>query len=258
MSPKSGPTSGDALGPQIPFSIGYYPGPPILCTIRGSDFGLGGTVNFAVAGFLSTAGPAAQVVSWNHTVVQFYMPPGPVPTLSGDGSVGLNVVPTVAGQTPADWNGAYPPALFSYDPPTLLAVGRADRAPVQCAPISSCYSSANGTTFCALVPAQCYDTAGRYPVQLVGESFGRDLATVVVGGALCDATGANQTDYSLTCLMPPGIGEAVPVTVFAGGRASNTLLFSYDPPIIQSIVPSTPDANGASITLQVSCGHLST
>lgn len=109
---------------------------------------------------------------------------------------------------------------------------------------------------------------------LSGESFGQTSATtrVTIGGRPCDPIPtANQTDYSITCLVRQYYGEANPVIVFAGGRASNALVFAYDPPVIQTvrgicraclsefaksirralstqITPSTPDANGQLIT----------
>jgi hypothetical protein len=47
-----------------------------------------------------------------------------------------------------------------------------------------------------------------------------------------------------------GYGDNVPVTVKVGGRVSNAIPFAYDPPFISSIVPSTPDANGATIAFR--------
>lgn len=90
---------------------------------------------------------------------------------SGVGT-GLNIIPVVGNQTPADYGGSLAPVLFSYDPPTLLAIGRADRQPSQCLPIPSCY---NGTSFCTFIPAQCYDAAGGYPVVSGGCDCQKDL-----------------------------------------------------------------------------------
>ena len=237
ISPPTGPTSGDALGLPIPFSVGFYPGPSIVCVVRGSDFGLSGSVSFWPTS--DTPGVDAEIVSWNHTTIQFLMPEGV--------GVGLLVVPFVGGQTPSDLTGSTP-LLFSYDPPSLLGFGRSDRQPSQCLPIQSCY---NGTQYCNEVPAQCYDTAGSYPLVLVGESFGRIPGGVTIGGRACTPIpGINQTDYTITCMVPQGYGDSNDIVVVAGGRASNALQFKYDPPIIQSIFPSTPDANGQVVKLQ--------
>ena len=47
-----------------------------------------------------------------------------------------------------------------------------------------------------------------------------------------------------------GVGDELPVMVVVGGRASNNITFSYDAPIINAIVSSTPDANGATISFR--------
>ena len=44
--------------------------------------------------------------------------------------------------------------------------------------------------------------------------------------------------------MPPSIA----VTVTAGGqRSTNALLFSYDPPVIDSVSPNVADAEGGQV-----------
>jgi hypothetical protein len=58
------------------------------------------------------------------------------------------------------------------------------------------------------------------------------------------------TDEKIVCTAPEGYGDLVPlvVTVCSPGglcRSSPSMIYSYDPPIINSIVSSTPNANGA-------------
>lgn len=261
----------------------YYPGPPIACVLRGDNFGLfrpGNALAFrTVAAQPASAGTAAEILSWNDTVIQFNLPAG--------AGANLVVAPVVSGQAPSDgapyFNDA--PVIFSYDPPSLLAIGRADRTLDSCAPVSLCFRS-NSSTFCTTAPAQCYDTAGGewaagvrrstarppsplyvpsflsalllclplpphtplagYQVQLVGQSFGRSSAVVTINGKSC--SNANATDYVIVCTMPQGVGSQAPVVVTVAGRSSNAINFAYDPPIVATVQPSTPDANGQAIS----------
>lgn len=246
--PTNASTSGRWLGAPIPGTLFYSPGPRVVCTIIGRSFFTNGTLEFrdrAVSPSTVFSVPPADILSWNDTTIVFYVPPGY--------GANLYVVPIVGGQTPADYSPSPdPPALFSYNPPSVLAIGRADRQLIQCAPISSCYSdTSNGgnATLCTLVPAQCFDTAGNYPVQVIGQSFGGQNANVTIGGRLCPlSSSSTQADDLLVCSMPQGYGDANDVVVSVGGRRSAPINFAYDEPIVTSITPSTPDANGVLVT----------
>ncbi|HMQ30365.1 MAG TPA: IPT/TIG domain-containing protein, partial [Chloroflexaceae bacterium] len=125
---------------------------------------------------------------------------------SGQG-VDLPVVVSAGGQASA-------PASFSYDPPRL------DRLVALSAP-----------------------TAGGGDLYLYGQSFGATGATVTVGGAPC--TDMVQTHTRLRCAAPAGQGEGLPVVVTVDGRASNSLHFSYDPPLLTAIAPASGQAGQA-------------
>ena len=49
--------------------------------------------------------------------------------------------------------------------------------------------------------------------------------------------------------IPPGVGIDIPVRVFVGQREANPLSFNFDPPFVEDISPSFPDANGYILTL---------
>ena len=102
-----------------------------------------------------------------------YGSPPPAPQPVGFGT-GLRVVITVGGQSSAD------PARFDYAPPSVQsfvryavnpAVCTPPAAPT-CGPVAPLDPAANATTQCQLVYPGCYPTAGGFPLQLLGNSFG--------------------------------------------------------------------------------------
>jgi hypothetical protein len=56
--------------------------------------------------------------------------------------------------------------------------------------------------------------------------------------------------FSASVLPAQGFGDLNAAVLKVGGRTSNAFTFAYDPPIIQGIVSSTPDANGVLVTFQ--------
>jgi hypothetical protein len=94
-------------------------------------------------------------------------------------------------------------------------------------------------------------TIGGSLVTILGTSFGLPgAATVSVGGAPCAVIAAQSNVTRVVCTLPPGTGAAQSVVLSAGGQSSNTLLFSYFPPVIDRIFPKNGDAAGGySVTL---------
>ena len=113
---------------------------------------------------------------------------------------------------------------FAYDLPTVVAAARADRDPLQCLPLEQCTVEAdsvaaggNVTRYCKSVPAGCYDTAGGYPLEVIGASFGMLTAVVTVGGRPCPLSAEYAQDHnSIVCVVPQGLGDANAVVVTAG------------------------------------------
>ena len=113
LAAAGGPTSGRALGSAISGTIRYNVGPRIVCTLLGQSFGLWGTVSFVA--FNRTAMfvvPPADVLSWNHTVITFYMPRGY--------GRGLTVNVTAGGMSQDQYLPAPDRVVFNYDPPVLM------------------------------------------------------------------------------------------------------------------------------------------
>lgn len=144
VEPTSSPTSGRALGTPIPNSLLYSPGPRIVGVVRGSNFGAWNAQSALTFNDSTALAPssAAEVISWNDSTIVFYIPAG--------AGADLIVTPSVGGQTP-DLLDA-PPVQFSYDPPSIISIGRADRSLGACAPIQQCFNT-NSSVFCTSVPA---------------------------------------------------------------------------------------------------------
>ncbi|MCP5543847.1 MAG: IPT/TIG domain-containing protein [Akkermansiaceae bacterium] len=123
----------------------------------------------------------------------------------------LPLIVTASGQSS-------PPVSFSYGAPAITSI-----------------SPANGTT------------AGGTRITIHGSNFG--LSPVVhLNGA--DLTPVSASHNLLLVDSPPGEGIAIPLTVEVGGQVSNEFLFSYDPPQVASVSPSSaPTAGGSVITL---------
>jgi hypothetical protein len=91
-------------------------------------------------------------------------------------------------------------------------------------------------------------TAGGISITLSGAHFGAAGATVTVGGTPCPVT--TQTQASVACTLPAGVGASRPVILTVGGQSSNSLLFSYTPPSLSSLTPSSSDTpGGTALTL---------
>ncbi|MCP4870904.1 MAG: hypothetical protein GY898_19545, partial [Proteobacteria bacterium] len=101
------------------------------------------------------------------------------------------------------------------------------------------------------VPAECFDTRGGYALLVEGESFGRSGAFVSIGGRECRVV--SQTHNRITCEAPQGFGDRLGVRVSIGNRRnapSAGAVFAYDPPIVTSLMPNTPDALGERVVIR--------
>lgn len=283
ISPASGPTSGRAA-PTLNADGSIALGPPLSMTVLGAAFGAWadaltfgvwvaflepasggsgggrrlaagtqGTPPFAVPlGYTAIAWVnASSALAWNDSAIV-------VPMLAGAGA-GLSVVVAAPG-------GALsaPGAVsFSYERPSISYVTREDMQPAQCAPRAEPFSFLfNGATIVRALPvsAGCYGTAGGYPLQVVGNSFGSSSALVFINGTACPAIPpaapgyAPPSDYVATCTVPQGLGEALNVTVCANGLCSvavpgaSRAAFSYDPPLVQAVTPNPGEEGGRCCT----------
>ena len=248
VTPDHGPTSGRTVGDLTADGLHRTPGARIVTTLTGTNLGMHGVVAMwatedgdPLAANVSV--PAGDVLSWNDTTVVYYAPEG----------FGYGLEPRLwAGQ----WSGPTP-VRFDYDPPTVLAVMRADRTLSQCQTFDQCFTAGN-TTRCRTVTMGCYPTRGGFALEVVGASFGPQatlsgVTEVTVGGRVCapardPALAARASHTSVLCIAAAGVGENLPVVVAVGGRASapsTNATLSFDPPVVTSIVPNTPDARGS-------------
>ncbi len=92
-------------------------------------------------------------------------------------------------------------------------------------------------------------TSGGILLTIRGQSFEPAPATATVDGNACpEAEPPSATQ--IVCTLPAGSGADVPVQVTAGGLPSNTVVFSYDPPSISQLTPSSaPTAGGTVLTI---------
>jgi hypothetical protein len=68
--------------------------------------------------------------------------------------------------------------------------------------------------------------AGGETLVLAGANFGANPGSVTVDAAFCPVL--NWTDTEITCTLPAGAGQDVPVVLLpAAGISGNTILFSY-------------------------------
>jgi hypothetical protein len=208
----------------------------------------------------------ALVNSWNHTTVVFRLPPGqgrqksfelkvgksgPLETLTGCNTLRncyLERAKTI--QTSRVFG-------FNFDPPLIHS-------------IDTTLGSVNGTpcdpTLCKPdQPIHKGTTLGNFWLTLIGENFGTKLGRVFIGAdpRLDNVNGkecynVTQTHRHVTCLFPPGIGvnlNVIFVQIYPDesglSQLQNVLLggYSYYPPVIKLITPSSANALGDSMEI---------
>ncbi|KAA0162016.1 hypothetical protein FNF27_08106 [Cafeteria roenbergensis] len=246
--PPHGPTSGRTRPTISADRMTEIPGERLVVTVVGADLGTSGAVELRPSEALLDAGvgmviavPAEDVLLHNDTTIRFFMPEG-----FGED---LTVRVTVGGQASRE------AVTFSYDPPVVDGVSRADKDPAACQDRERVYlvNLPGGATREAsrYVPAECFDTRGGYALLVEGESFGRSGAFVTIGGRECRVV--SQTHNRITCEAPQGFGDRLGVHVSIGNRRnapSPGAVFAYDPPIVTSLMPNTPDALGERVVIR--------
>ncbi|KAA0148295.1 hypothetical protein FNF31_07438 [Cafeteria roenbergensis] len=246
--PAHGPTSGRTRPTISADRMTEIPGERLVVTVVGADLGTSGAVELRPSEALLDAGvgmviavPAEDVLLHNDTTIRFFMPEG-----FGED---LTVRVTVGGQASRE------AVTFSYDPPVVDGVSRADKDPAACQDRERVYlvNLPGGATREAsrYVPAECFDTRGGYALLVEGESFGRSGAFVSIGGRECRVV--SQTHNRITCEAPQGFGDRLGVHVSIGNRRnapSAGAVFAYDPPIVTSLMPNTPDALGERVVIR--------
>ncbi|KAA0150026.1 hypothetical protein FNF31_07112 [Cafeteria roenbergensis] len=246
--PAHGPTSGRTRPTISADRMTEIPGERLVVTVVGADLGTSGAVELRPSEALLDAGvgmviavPAEDVLLHNDTTIRFFMPEG-----FGED---LTVRVTVGGQASRE------AVTFSYDPPVVDGVSRADKDPAACQDRERVYlvKLPGGATREAsrTVPAECFDTRGGYALLVEGESFGRSGAFVSIGGRECRVV--SQTHNRITCEAPQGFGDRLGVRVSIGNRRnapSAGAVFAYDPPIVTSLMPNTPDALGERVVIR--------
>ncbi len=85
-------------------------------------------------------------------------------------------------------------------------------------------------------------TAGNIPLTVNGSSFSATGNTVTVGSRQCVPDTQLQT--RIVCTLPEGSGADQPVEVVSDGERSNTALFDYDAPTIDSLTPASAATSG--------------
>jgi len=232
LSPASGPTSG---GNNI--------------TLYGTNLGTGGSNSYIILLPDQLSRPEDipipvlnnNIYFWNDTMIIFGVPEG----------YGERLIITVyAGNQPS--TSATPlAAVFAYDPPSISRWNHHER--MNCEEFSRSYFF-NNQTYTKKVPVQCFDTRGDYIIDIYGASFSKLFVAVSVRIGVRPCILITLTHDHLTCRVPRGLGDINPIVITVGGRSSplngNITNFSYDPPIIDAIVPNTPNALGANITVR--------
>jgi hypothetical protein len=231
VTPTQGPTSGRTALTDEPISM----------TVLGTNFGLNVSIELrpsaaAVASGNPTAVvvrvPPSSVLSSNHTAVTFLMPEG--------AGAPLTVVAVAGSQESAETG-----VLFSYAPPTVSGIVSGDFAAAYCVPRLAQIAPGVNKTVYASYPG-CFPTLAepRITLRVTGESFGGPLLPmrITVGGRNCEVLSHSHT-FAL-CVLPQGMGDAVPVVLSVGGFTGPPSTFSYDPPVITAVMPNAPPAVG--------------
>lgn len=91
-------------------------------------------------------------------------------------------------------------------------------------------------------------TAGGDFLTLTGTNFGADGGVVTIDGVVMQVE--SYSDGSIVVVVPPGSGSDLEIIVTVNGQSSGALLFSYDPPVLETAVAASfPTAGGTLLTL---------
>lgn len=262
VSPTSGATSGGTL-----------------LTINGQSFG-------ASPGSATLGGTPMSIQSWNHNEVKAFTPPGVglnhhvrIQTASGTSNVVpfsynppliSNVSPpsgpaaggtfvTITGNdfgaTPGIAtlaNNAMTVQSWSHTEVTAFTppgIGLLQPVRIQTASGTSNDGTFNySARFILNVNPPMGPTTGGTLITISGENFGSAPGTVTL--ASIPMAVQSWSNLEIQALTPPGVGMNRPVQVNTASGASNLGNFSYFPPFIQTIRPSTgPTSGGTLVTI---------
>jgi len=212
--------------------------------ISGANFGLSPSVTLtpavgsraALAGVTAITVLAAAMTSVSHTALTF-----PVP--AGLGS-GLAIAVIAGGQTSTG-----PSFVFSYAPPAVISAVRQGRTTDACTKrIEAVPRARDGTYVNRTSIGQCYPTVGGFVLTVTGVSFGPPNATLTLtlGGVPC--TVISHTHNVTLCSVASGMGDRLAMAISVGGQSSivspSTARFSYDDPVVTTVMPNVPNALG--------------
>jgi len=201
------------------------------------------------------------VQAWDHSSITVHAP-------SSGGKPFCVVV--VAGSQD---NLVQQPVMLSFADPHVHSVAHGSRSEAECTarlktislnPIYAAYfpNISASDTLTRIDPADCFPTAGNFPVRIQGSSFGspadRSTLDVLIEGERCVVEADNPQVHGhdfIVCTAPMGIGLAH-LQVTRSSRYSNSTLherrssihdnstLQYDAPVVSSFMPNAPSANG--------------
>ncbi len=200
---------------SIPMMVNYNE--PVISSIEPSHGPTqGGTLvtltgtDFGTAGTVTVGGNPGSIDLWTDTSVSFLTPAGQ--------GVTRPVILSTGGQ---DSN----PMAFNYDPPVISS----------------------------MVPLS-FPTGGGASITLNGNNFGSSMpdttVTAVISGVAQPLPVVSVDHGQLVCVSPTGEGTDNTLSVTISGQTSNSLPFSFGPPVIDSMdINHGPTEGGTLVTL---------
>ena len=264
ITPSSGPTTGSTL-----------------ITLSGSSFGSTGTVTID--------GNPCQIATWTHNQITCSTPAGEgtgltVTLTTQDGleasasifsynapvisSISPSLGPTVGGTlvtlTGSNFGvsdrgvsvGGVPCTIVSasgievvFEAPPGTGLGKMVVLTVKGQTSNTVFYGYNAPTLISVTP-NTDNTSGGSIVLVKGTNFGTN-PTITIGGSVCTLDGpVNEDQTEVYCQVPPGQGTSRSVQVNVNSQLSNTVTFSYNGPVLDSIeIGDAPTTGGTTLTL---------
>ncbi len=227
-SVKNGSDAGPSVA-VVPGSYGVIPttGAPVI--LSGTNLGdFSSNMQGFSLSFISTSSNVEVQLSCSvltpHTKMSCVVPPGT--------GLGYQLRLVVGGQSPLAGLGYWPQSLgvgqsIGYSPPVITEI-----------------TPSRGST------------EGGEIISVKGRDFGASLPGVFIGGKRCIVTvkpAPASYHEEFSCLVPMGSGKNLPVVVTAGVQSSTSVagtnnVFSYDPPAVSNIVPTSGLTSGLTET----------
>ena len=241
-----------------------------IITLTGSSFGINST--------LTLNGASITPITRSHTFITFAMPAGqgsglpivvtaatqasPAASISYSPPVITNVTPasgpsqggsmiTITGSnfglSRAVTIGTNPASVISGSHTQLVVMTPAGEGINKAVKVTTGQQVSNSSSFSyappqitGITPAAA-TTAGGVQITLTGSSFGVNPVVDFNGDPIVPSS-ASHTQVVFT--LPPGQGTNLPVFVTADGQSSPPISFSYSPPLITSISPTSAATKG--------------